>query len=57
MAHSNQVREFVMTDNGLTLVDVSRRTDGTVAIGSARGAQEPPTPAGGPEARRRRGVK
>jgi circadian clock protein KaiC len=57
MAHSNQVREFVMTDNGLTLVDVSRRTDGTVAIGSARGAQERPTPAGGPEARRRRGVK
>src|SRR6266480_3787623 len=57
MAHSNQVREFVMTDHGLTLVDVSRRTDGTVAIGSARGAQERPTPAGGPEARRRPGVK
>jgi len=39
MAHSNQVREFVMTDHGITLVDISRRADGSVAIGSARDAQ------------------
>jgi len=46
MAHSNQVREFVMTGEGIKLVDVSRRADGSVAIGSARGAQEQNTPAG-----------
>jgi hypothetical protein len=46
-----------MTDNGLTLVDVSRRADGTVAIGSARGAHERQMPAGDPKARRRGGVK
>jgi circadian clock protein KaiC len=40
MAHSNQVREFVMTADGIQLVDVSRRSDGSVAIGSARGAQQ-----------------
>jgi circadian clock protein KaiC len=40
MAHSNQVREFVMTDHGVTLVDISRRADGSVAIGSARDARE-----------------
>ncbi len=40
MAHSNQVREFVMTNGGIILVDVSRRADGSVAIGSARGAQQ-----------------
>jgi circadian clock protein KaiC len=39
MAHSNQVREFVMTDHGITLVDISRRADGSVAIGSARDAR------------------
>jgi circadian clock protein KaiC len=47
MAHSNQVREFVLTDHGIVLVDVSRRADGSVAIGSARGArqaQAPPEP-------------
>jgi circadian clock protein KaiC len=37
MAHSNQVREFVMSDGGITLVDISRRADGSVAIGAARG--------------------
>jgi circadian clock protein KaiC len=41
MAHSNQVREFVMTDRGFTLVDVVRDGDGSVVIGSARGAQRP----------------
>ena len=40
MAHSNQVREFVMTDHGIVLVDVSRSADGSVAIGSARSAQQ-----------------
>ena len=51
MAHSNQVREFVMTDDGIHLVDVSRRSDGSVAIGSARGAQQE-TPAGARAPRR-----
>ncbi len=40
MAHSNQVREFVMNEHGMNLVDVSRAADGSVAIGSARGAQQ-----------------
>jgi circadian clock protein KaiC len=40
MAHSNQVREFVMTAHGVVLLDVSRRADGSVAIGSARGTQQ-----------------
>jgi circadian clock protein KaiC len=40
MAHSNQVREFAMTDRGVTLMDISRQVDGTVAIGSARTAQQ-----------------
>ena len=39
MAHSNQVREFVMTDEGIKLLEVIRRTDGTVAVGSARYAK------------------
>jgi circadian clock protein KaiC len=38
IAHSNQVREFVLTDHGLTLLDVYRKTDGRVVIGSARDA-------------------
>jgi circadian clock protein KaiC len=54
MAHSNQVREFVITGQGITLVDVSRRADGSVAIGSARGAQQrQQARAGIPEVRRR----
>ena len=40
MAHSNQVREFVMTDRGFSMVDVIRGADGRVVIGSARGAQQ-----------------
>lgn len=39
MKHSNQVREFIITDNGLQLVDVFLGEDG-VLIGSAREAQE-----------------
>lgn len=38
MKHSNQVREFVITDQGLDLVDVYLGTDG-VLTGSAREAQ------------------
>jgi len=39
MKHSNQVREFVITEEGLDLVDVYLGTDG-VLIGSAREAQQ-----------------
>jgi circadian clock protein KaiC len=52
-AHSNQVREFVMSDRGISLVEVSRGTDGSVAIGSARGVQQQQARAG--DAKRRRG--
>ncbi len=38
MQHSNQVREFIITDNGLNLVDVYLGSDG-VLVGSAREAQ------------------
>src|SRR5438094_3279826 len=57
MAHSNQVREFVMTDRGIVLLDVSRRADGSVAIGAARDARQQPAPGSDPKPRRRRGVK
>ena len=57
MAHSNQVREFVMTDRGIMLLDVSRRADGSVAIGSARGAQQQQARAGDPKLSRRRRVE
>jgi circadian clock protein KaiC len=57
MAHSNQVREFVMTDNGVTLVDISRRADGSVAIGSARGAEQRHVPARRARSSRPRGAK
>jgi circadian clock protein KaiC len=56
MAHSNQVREFVMTDHGIILLDVNRRPDGSVAIGSARDAWEQPGPVGEPKTRGRPGV-
>jgi circadian clock protein KaiC len=39
MKHSNQVREFVITDKGLELVDVYLGADG-ILIGSAREAQQ-----------------
>jgi circadian clock protein KaiC len=57
MAHSNQVREFVMTDRGIVLVEVSRRVDGSVAIGSARDARQEQARADDRKPRRRRGVK
>ena len=39
MAHSNQVREFILTDHGAKLMDVALGPDGIVT-GSARAAQE-----------------
>jgi circadian clock protein KaiC len=57
MAHSNQVREFVMTDDGITLLDVNRRADGSVAIGSARGAQQRQARPTNPKPSRRRKVQ
>src|SRR4029077_4537877 len=51
MAHSNQVREFVMSDRGIALVDISRRADGSVAIGAARDVQQQQARAGDPRAR------
>jgi circadian clock protein KaiC len=39
MGHSNQVREFIISDEGLNLVDVCLGTDG-VLIGSAREARQ-----------------
>jgi circadian clock protein KaiC len=39
MKHSNQVREFVITDQGLNLIDVYLGTEG-VLVGSAREAQQ-----------------
>jgi circadian clock protein KaiC len=39
MRHSNQIREFVMTDDGIVLVDVYQGPD-SVLTGTARAAQE-----------------
>ena len=39
MAHSNQIREFILSDQGVELVDVSTGADG-ILTGSARFAQE-----------------
>ncbi|WP_285055215.1 circadian clock protein KaiC [Pedobacter ginsengisoli] len=39
MQHSNQIREFIITDNGLDLVDVYLGPEG-VLVGSAREAQK-----------------
>jgi len=39
MAHSNQIREFLLTDNGIDLIDVYTGPGG-VLTGSARSAQE-----------------
>jgi circadian clock protein KaiC len=40
MKHSNQVREFIITDNGLKLVDVFVGAEGTLLTGSAREAEQ-----------------
>jgi circadian clock protein KaiC len=40
MAHSNQIREFLITDSGLRLVDPYLGPEGTLLTGSARLAQE-----------------
>lgn len=39
MAHSNQIREFVITDKGLDLVPVYVGVDGNIFIGAARAAK------------------
>jgi circadian clock protein KaiC len=36
IAHSNQIREFLLTNNGIQLVDVLLDTDGRILTGSAR---------------------
>ena len=39
MAHSNQIREFILTDHGIEIIDVYKGTEG-ILTGSARFAQE-----------------
>jgi circadian clock protein KaiC len=39
-AHSNQIREFVLTDGGLRLVPIHRRLDGQVLVGTSRQADQ-----------------
>ncbi len=39
MSHSNESREFVLTDKGIRILDVVRKSDGKVLTGSARGAR------------------
>jgi hypothetical protein len=45
-----------MSDRGITLMDVSRQADGTVAIGSARTAQQGQARDLASRPRRRRGI-
>ena len=45
MPHSNQTREFVLTNRGLKLVDAVRDSRGRVLVGSRRAAHDPLTPA------------
>ncbi|SIN76115.1 circadian clock protein KaiC [Chitinophaga niabensis] len=40
MKHSNKIREFIISDDGLDLVDVYNGPDGTILTGSAREAQQ-----------------
>lgn len=40
MKHSNKVREFMISDDGLDLIDVYNGPDGTILTGSAREAQQ-----------------
>lgn len=39
-AHSNQVREFVLSDRGVTLVPIHRRLDGQVLVGTSRQTEQ-----------------
>ena len=39
-SHSNQTREFVLTDEGLKLVPLHRRLDGRVMLGTSREVQQ-----------------
>jgi circadian clock protein KaiC len=43
MSHSNQIREFVLTNRGLKLVDAVRDAHGRVLMGSQRSAHAPAT--------------
>lgn len=52
MAHSNQVREFVLTSDGLKLLDVVRN-EGRVLVGSARMANSDDGAVGAPATGRR----
>ena len=54
MAHSNQLREFVFTNAGLTLVDGVRDDRGRVLVGSRRAARDMEMTAGGNGRRRSR---
>ncbi len=40
MKHSNQVREFVMSKDGIHFLDVERNAEGRVAVGAMRKAKE-----------------
>src|SRR3569833_2248135 len=40
MPHSNQIREFVISDRGLDLIPVYVGVDGNILIGAARAAKE-----------------
>lgn len=44
MPHSNQTREFVLTNKGLDLIDAVRDADGRVLVGSRRNAHRVGTP-------------
>jgi hypothetical protein len=46
-----------MTDSGIALLDVSRRADGTVAVGSRRNAPPRPAHGGDPRQGERRRVE
>jgi circadian clock protein KaiC len=52
MRHSNQVREFVLTNHGLAFVDAMRDEHGRVLMGSRRTAHAPPSPASNGAGRR-----
>jgi circadian clock protein KaiC len=55
MAHSNQLREFVLTKSGVALVDPVRDDSGDVLTGSRRAARVVPTPTGRGNGRRANG--
>jgi circadian clock protein KaiC len=40
IAHSNQIREFVLTSRGVKLLDPYRQVNGRILVGSAREADQ-----------------